>query len=305
MVQSLALLFTALVLEALPFLVLGALLSGFIEVFLPQGLLTRRLPKNPWASGACGLVMGLVIPTCECGSVPVVRRLLAKGAPAPMAFAYLLAATVVNPMVLFSTWMAFPHKPWMVLLRAGLSLGVAAITTTFIVRRVAPMALLPLRLPGAVKILGCGCGCVTAHTVHTEDAVKYKVIHALDHARLEFSTLFAYLSLGAALAALAKTFLPDRAWFLLADYPMLAVPGLMAFSFALSLCSEADAFVAASLSGVSSAAQLAFLALGPVLDVKLLLMYRKAFAPKVVRLLVVVPVLTIFVATLLLARVLP
>lgn len=287
--------FASIVLEALPFLLLGSLLSGLIEVYLPQGLLARKMPKHPLLSGASGLFLGLAVPTCECGSVPVVRRLLAKGAPPPMAFAYLLAATVVNPMVLFTTWIAFPHKPYMVLFRAGASLLVAALMTAWIVRRTPAWGFLPLQPVG--KPLGHVHG---DHCSHCQQAsTAHPLWRVLDHARHEFTGLFAYLALGSALAALFKLLLPDGAWLLLAQHPALAIPGLMIFAFALSLCSEADAFVAASLSSVPTAAQLAFLVLGPVLDIKLLLMYKQSFAPRVVRALWIgLPLLVLIVSAI-------
>ncbi len=293
--------FVSIVLEALPFLLLGSMLSGLIEVYLPQGLLARKIPRHPLLSGASGLFLGLAVPTCECGSVPVVRRLLAKGAPPPMAFAYLLAATVVNPMVLFTTWIAFPHKPYMVLLRAGASLLVAALMTAWIVRRTPAWGFLPLQPVGQKSSHYHGDHC--PHCQHA--STTHPLWRVLDHARHEFSGLFAYLVLGSAIAASFQLLLPDGAWLMLSNHPALAIPGLMLFAFALSLCSEADAFLAASLSSVPTAAQLAFLVLGPVLDIKLLLMYKQSFAPRVVRSLWIGLPLLVLPVSVIVARFVP
>ncbi|HSQ42411.1 MAG TPA: permease [Fibrobacteraceae bacterium] len=286
----------SVVLEALPFLLLGSLISGFLEVFLPSDWLSRTFAGESWRAGFWGLLLGLVIPTCECGSVPIMRRLLAKGAPPHLAFAYLLAGTVVNPLVLYSTWMAFPHKPWMVALRAGMSLVVAALTTTVIVHRVPRGKELAPRTRLELHPLHCSCHGGASWTGGN------RLWRILDSARYDFTAMFRLLVLGATLAAVVKTGLPDQAWIFLQDHPLLAVPGMMVLSFLLSLCSEADAFVAAALNGVPSAAQLAFLAIGPVLDIKLLLMYRRTFAPQTLRILLVMPPFLILVFSLLLSR---
>ncbi|NHZ45521.1 permease, partial [Nitratidesulfovibrio liaohensis] len=109
----------AVFLEALPFLVLGSLVSACMEVFVPRAWVERRVPKSLPGALAFGVALGTVLPTCECGVVPVVRRMMGKGVPVPAAVAYMLAAPVVNPVVMVSTWVAFRGDVLMTGLRAA------------------------------------------------------------------------------------------------------------------------------------------------------------------------------------------
>src|SRR4051794_3443751 len=115
----------------MPFIVLGAVVAGILEEFLPQELLTKILPKSVLPAVMIGGVLGLVFPMCECGIVVVMRRLLRKGLPLSSCVAYMLAGPILNPVVLFSTWVAFTGfkiAPEMVAMRAGMGFFVAVVT---------------------------------------------------------------------------------------------------------------------------------------------------------------------------------
>src|SRR5439155_7989744 len=123
--------FSAVLWEAMPFIVLGAIIAGILEEFLPQQLITRFLPKQVLPAVMIGAVLGLVFPMCECGIVVVMRRLLRKGLPLSCCVAYMLAGPIINLVVIFSTWIAFrDHKigPEVVGLRVGLGFIVAVVT---------------------------------------------------------------------------------------------------------------------------------------------------------------------------------
>jgi uncharacterized membrane protein YraQ (UPF0718 family) len=109
--------FQGLLLEAIPFLLLGVGIAGFARWLVPQTAWIQRLPKNPVLAPITGALMGFALPACECGNVPVARRLLASGAPMGTAFGFLFAAPVLNPIVLASTWAAFPDQPWLLIAR--------------------------------------------------------------------------------------------------------------------------------------------------------------------------------------------
>lgn len=118
-------LFLSIVVQAMPFLLLGVFLSGLLAVFVDGSQLARFLPKGKVGSAVAGGALGFFFPVCECGNLPVARQLVLKGIPPHVAVAFLLAAPVFNPVVIFSTWIAFRAMPEIVLYRILFSFGIA------------------------------------------------------------------------------------------------------------------------------------------------------------------------------------
>lgn len=298
MIQALSLfasLATAIVLEAIPFLALGALISGLVEVFAPSDLIARRMPRTPAGQMLLGLGAGLVLPICECGSVPIVRRLLRKGVPGYAAIPYMLAAPVVNPVVLASTWTAFQDLG-MVLDRALLVLLPATVLGA-VLGRAAPWELLrPSLAPSMAAAVadhepGCGCG---AHGA-LGPGQGGRTVRVLATAAHEFLETSAYLILGACAAALFKVLTPAPVMELFSANLFLSVGAMMVLAVALSVCSEADAFVAASFASFPDAAKVAFVAIGPMLDLKLMALYLLVFRRRVAGVLMVVPPVMVYI----------
>ncbi|GFK94630.1 Putative two-component membrane permease complex subunit SMU_747c [Fundidesulfovibrio magnetotacticus] len=296
----------AILLEAAPFLLLGALASGLFEVFVPAGTLERLMPRGTATGILAGLVLGMVMPCCECGIVPLIRRLLGKGVPPATAMTFMLAGPVINPVVLASTLVAFQGDLGVVVVRCVLVAGVACAVGVAVRGRTAQELLLPGARPVAAA---CGCGgepglfgsladMVTPADVRRPSLLS-RLDHALRHAQADFLDMFRVLVFGAAVAAAFKTLAPAGVVNLVEKDLLLSVSGMMGLAVVLSLCSQADAFVAASFSGFPLAAKAAFLALGPVLDIKLVLMWRGVFRPEIVRLLIVIPAASIFAACML------
>ncbi len=262
--------FFAIILSAVPYVLLGAWLSGFLEVYLPPTLLvgvTKRL--GLWGIPAMALAAPL-FPICECGVVSVIRGLLRKGLPLHYALTYLLAAPIVNPIVLLSTYMAFQST------RYALCRGVGglfvAIGIGLVFSRVNPERAL---LPGFLKNTACGDCCDEEEpTVRGRADSMLLVAH---HARVDLLEMLPYFMAGVFVASAMKTSLGDYVLSLAGTYPLAGPAIMMAMAFVLSLCSEADAFPAASFTGFSIVAHMGFLVLGPMLDIKLLLMYRTVF----------------------------
>ena len=300
----------AILLEASPFLLLGALASGLFEVFASRDWIERLMPRSPIAGVLAGTVLGLMMPCCECGFVPLVRRLIAKGVPPATAMTFMLAGPVINPVVLASTFVAFQGDLTVVALRCALVALVAA-AVGFSLRNKSPEEIL---LPGAAPVAACGCGDEPAPagalfgsladaaplSALKGPSLRSRLDHALRHAQGDFLDMFRILVLGAMVAAAFKTFVPAGFVSMMQGDLMLSVVGMMGLAVLLSLCSQADAFVAASFSGFPLAARLAFLALGPVLDVKLVLMWQGAFRYRVIKLLALVPMVLVFSACMLL-----
>jgi hypothetical protein len=119
--------FLSLLVEAIPFLLIGVLFSGILQFFVDERRLVALMPKNPLLGAIAGSCIGFLFPVCECGNIPVARRLITQGVPVSVSIGFLLAAPVVNPIVIWSTWIVFRTQPEMVLYRIGFSLLIAII----------------------------------------------------------------------------------------------------------------------------------------------------------------------------------
>ena len=273
-VQNFLLVSSSLLVEAFPFILLGALVSAAIEVFVPERVFARlgRLPRGLQAPVA-GLG-GFAFPVCECGSVPVARRLAMKGLAPSAAVTFMLAAPILNPVVLVSTAIAYRGRDFlwpMVIGRGALGL-VAALAVGWVVGRRSRDELLRRR-PGDDD-----GGHAHGHRWHA----------FFTHLGDDFLMLGRYLVIGAAAAAFLQTFVPQSFIGSVASTPVLNVAAMMLLAAMLSLCSESDAFVAASFVQFGMGAQLAFLVFGPMVDAKLGFLYAGTFSRGFVRTVVVV-----------------
>jgi hypothetical protein len=283
---------TSIVLEAAPFLLLGSLLSSILAVFVGNGVFERIGNRAVAVQIGIGLAAGLILPTCECGVVPVTRRLLRKGVPSAAAITFMLAAPVVNPVSIASTWVAFQGDMSMVLWRVALVAVPAAILGWSLAKGKGR----DLLRPSLDMAPGCGCG--SEHGQGTPGMLPTRLVLVLRHTASEFLDMGRLLILGACAAGAFKVFLPQDALGLVSGSLWLAVPALMLLAVVMSICSEADAFVAASLSMFPRPALLAFLALGPVLDLKLLPAFLSVFRRRVALAVILVPACVIYVLTM-------
>lgn len=296
---------TAIFLEAAPFLLVGSLIGALIEVMVSEETLLRRLPKSGAGQIAVGLFAGMLLPTCECGIVPVAKRLLLKNVPPRAAIPYMMAAPVVNPVVMGSTLFAFQGDVSVVIFRVLLVVVPAAVlgaalgaVSPHTVLRQQPVTLQrfgeqPAEAHDHDHGHGCGCGC----GVNEEN--RFKAV--LYHTAAEFVSMSRFLVFGAVVAAGFKTFLPPSVVLLFADNALLAVGGMMLLAVLLSICSEADAFVAASFSSLPMAAKIAFMAIGPMVDLKLIPLFFGVFHKRIAWALILVPVVSVGVMSLVLA----
>jgi uncharacterized membrane protein YraQ (UPF0718 family) len=249
--------FVAVLTQALPFLVLGVVLSAVIAVFVPPAFFTRALPKQPTLAVPVAGLAGLVLPGCECASVPVGGALVRRGVAPAAALAFVLSAPAINPIVLTATAVAFPHNPRMVVARFTASLLVACAMGWLWQRRGHADWMRP---PARPSWDGQGKGAAFW------GSVRHDVMHA-----------GGFLVVGALATATLKAVVPARWLHTLASNPVVAVLALAVLAVLLSICSEADAFVAASLSQFSLGARLAFLVVGPMVDLKLFAMQAATF----------------------------
>jgi uncharacterized membrane protein YraQ (UPF0718 family) len=264
--RNLLIVFASLLVEALPFIVLGAAVSALIEVFVPASVFAKlaRLPRA-LQQPVAGLG-GFAFPVCECGSVPVARRLVAKGMAPAAAITFMLAAPILNPVVLAATAIAYRGRDilWpMVLGRAGLGLMVAIVAGWVV---------------GAGRGQDILRGGAPRGGLHDHgDVPEARWSEYFGHLSSDFTLLARYLVIGAAIAAALQTFVPQQILGSVAETPVLSVVALMVLASLLSLCSESDAFVAASFVQFGPSAQLAFLVAGPMIDAKLAVLYGGTF----------------------------
>ncbi|GES05611.1 permease [Acrocarpospora corrugata] len=254
--QTWATIFVAICVQALPFLVFGVLLSAAITAFVPPSFWTRALPKRPIMAVPVAGAAGAVLPGCECASVPVASGLMARGVAPAAALAFLLASPAINPVVVVATVVAFPGQPMMAVARFGASLLVAVLAGWLWLRFGKSDW---LRIPSRPADAG-------SKWANFRDAMQHDFLHA-----------GGFLVVGGMTAATMNVIVP-RSWLdAVAGVPWLSVLALALLAVILSICSEADAFVAASLTAFSPTARLAFLVVGPMVDLKLIALQAGTF----------------------------
>ncbi|MDR3663569.1 MAG: permease [Mycobacterium sp.] len=249
--------FCGVFVQALPFLVLGVIVSGLVAAYLTPERLARWLPRRPAMAVAVAGVAGAALPGCECGSVPVARRLF-SGATAGAALTFMLSAPAINPVVLVATAVAFPGQPRMVLARLAASL-LTAVVMGLLWQRWGRTEWVTRTLP--------------AH--HDDEASRFTVFS--EAARHDFLQSAAYLVVGAGAAAVLRAAVPPWVFGHVAGNLAVGVVTMALLAVVLALCSEADAFVAASLTMIPLVPRLVFLVVGPAVDVKLFAMQTGVF----------------------------
>ncbi|MCC9889483.1 permease, partial [Streptococcus agalactiae] len=257
--------FISIIIEALPFVLLGTILSGIIEVFITPDIVNKFLPKNKFLRVLFGTFVGFVFPSCECGIIPIINRFLEKKVPSYTAVPFLATAPIINPIVLFATYSAFGNSIRFLILRfVGASIVAIA---------------LGVMLAFLVDDNILKEDAKPTHFHDYSDKKWYqKIFLALAHAIDEFFDTGRYLVFGTLIASAMQIYLPTRVLTTIGHSPITAILVMMLLAFILSLCSEADAFIGASLlSTFGIAPVMAFLLIGPMIDIKNLMMMVNSF----------------------------
>ncbi|MBB6216780.1 hypothetical protein HNQ80_002884 [Anaerosolibacter carboniphilus] len=327
--------FLSIILEAIPFVMIGAFVSSMIQMFVSEQTIAKVIPKNRFLGLLAASLMGFIFPVCECAIVPIMRRLMNKGVPLHIAVTFMLAVPIVNPVVLTSTYYAFSGQTSMVLLRGGLGIFGAVLIGHII-------GLLegkknPLKNHGISEGSGCGCGhhhheefengleieeehhshhhgahhhdhhhpCGCEHhhghpAVHQKQGLWRTLMDVMEHMSLELYDVGKFLILGAFLSALMQTFVSRSYILSIGQGSVTSVLVMMLMAFVLSLCSEADAFIARTFLGqFTTGSIVGFLIFGPMIDIKNTLMLSGAFKGKfVVKLIVVISMVCFMLAML-------
>ncbi|MEK0315186.1 permease [Cohnella sp. 56] len=286
-------LFVGILLEALPFILIGVLIAALLHVFVTDEMIRRFIPRHPVLGILTAAVLGIVFPICECGMVPAIRNLIRKGMPTYVASTFILVGPILNPIVFWSTLMAFRSRPEIAYTRMGLAFAIALIVGLIVYRGYRGD---PLRQRGPSVAAHDHRG--HAHDHHTSPAhgghgrrairsmIAGKTKDVMGHAANEFFDMGKYLLIGAALVGLLQTFVSNAMLVKLGQGELGSNVLMMGLGFVLSLCSTSDAFVAQSFAATFSAGSLvAFMVFGPMMNLKGLIMMLAVFKTKFVVLL--------------------
>ena len=313
-------LFLSLLVEAIPFLLLGVLLSSFLLLVVDERNLIAKFPRNPVLGALVGSCVGFLFPVCECGNVPVARRLLLKGVSPAVSISFLLAAPTINPVVIWSTWVAFGDRPQIVILRVVFSLIIATVVgIIFSVQKNAQSLMQPAlakRLKFAFQpnslqsdlltqeevpfLLQSGTFLLnnTGKTQPMDQSLmsssfnnnpsgnfllsrKWQLF--LDNVNQELQELGGMLIIGSAIAASIQVFVPRDIVFSLGQDNITSILAMMLLAAIVSICSTVDSFFALSFAGTfTSSSLLAFLVFGPTIDIKAIGLMLSIFKPKII-----------------------
>lgn len=257
--QTWTAMFIAIVVQSFPFLLLGVLLATAIALLLSERAIQRVLPRRPLLAVPVASTAGIGLVGCECASVPIAGGVMRKGVGAPAALAFLLAAPAVNPVVIVSTLVAFPGLPEMAFARFAGSFLVSVLVGWLWIKVGRNVELRGLATPGGA---------------HDHDRGWKGFVEGVHR---DLITTSGYLVLGAMIAASVNTLVPRSFLDDLGGNAALGVLTLAVLAFIVALCSQTDAFVAASMTAFSPVAQLVFLVVGPAMDVKLATLEAGAF----------------------------
>lgn len=290
--------FLGLFIEAVPFLLLGTLVSGLIDSFVSADDIARIVPRNPVLAAFFGTFLGFLFPVCECGVVPVVRRLFTKGLPMSVGVTFLLAAPVINPVVLVGTYVAFGWSSIFVGRFIMTIIVSMAVGLVFAFAARPQEVLLPASLAPAMG--GSGTSPLLDAAMPVSPKTRRKSLRvglrdALKMAGDEFFEMGRYLIIGSLLAAAMQTLVSQDVLLALGRGTIVSVITMQLFAFVLSVCSTVDAFLALAFTGTFTAGSiLAFLTFGPMVDIKSMLMFMGVFRRKIVVYLVALPALITF-----------
>jgi len=311
-------LFLSLLVEAIPFLLLGVLLSSCLLFLINEQQLITKIPKNPVLGAIFGSLIGFLFPVCECGNIPVARRLLLKGVSPSVAISFLLAAPTINPIVIWSTWVAFGNQPQIVIFRVLFSSAIAIIVGSVFSTQKDPRSLLqtsfarrlnpvfnsnlaaeakntPGQSPGKSPLLQSGSFILDGGQVlpfndsllldadQSQLSLKSKGQSFLDNLLQEFSELGGMLVLGSAIAAMIQVFVPREIILNLGQDTITSILAMMLLAVIVSICSTVDSFFALSFAATfTGSSLLAFLVFGTTIDIKSIGLMTSIFKPKII-----------------------
>lgn len=283
--------YLGIIVEALPFLLIGAVLSALIQIYLSDELIKKIIPKNSIIAYFIAAISGILFPVCECAIVPITRSLIKKGLPIGVGITFMLAVPIVNPVVIMSTYYAFPNDINIVIYR---TIGgvIGALIVGMIVGLIYDKKKNTEVLKSEEVALYCDC-CTFSNNYYI--SLKGKIKNLVLNASNEFLNISVYFILGALLSSIFVVFLQDSLINNMTSGKIVGIGVMMLLGFLLSLCSEADAFVAKGfMDNFGVAGVIAFLILGPMMDLKNLILSFGFFKKKFVLQLLLIICIVVF-----------
>lgn len=294
MINSIFLVFVSLLLESIPFILIGSIISSLIQMFVSEEFIRRIIPKNIFLALIITSFVGIIFPVCECAIIPISKRLIKKGVPLPIAVTFMLSVPIVNPIVSMSTYYAFSNNIVIFFMRVLFGI-VNSIIIGYLIHISYKNKQLPIRedVNNDNYICNCGCG-----DLNFNNYSKIRVL--LNHTKSEFFSVFKYLIFGSFISSLFKVTVKGDVLTYFSKNLILSVIIMIILAFILSVCSEADAFIASTFSlTFTKGSVIAFLVLGPMIDIKNILMLLGSFKKEFVIRLSIYIVLVTFVSSVL------
>lgn len=301
-IKNISIIFISIFFESLPFLLLGAFLSSMIETYVSNETMAKMIPKNKILGSIVGVCLGFFLPACDCAVIPVSKRLLKKKVPINVAVSFMLASPIINPVVLLSTYYAFyrtnPEIFWYrLLLGIIISLVIGIIIGIIFGKKEI--------ITNNLDDDNCHCHETNnCHHHHHHKSIKNNILNIFKHTAYDMFEVVKYLMFGAFIASLVQVLLPRNILEIFNNNNLLSIIILMIFAYLISLCSTSDSFVGKSLlSSFTKSSILAYLLLGPMIDIKntvvLLGNYKKSFVISLISFIFI----TIFIFCLLVVKI--
>jgi len=261
-VQDFITLSLGVIIEALPFVMLGLFFSIIVRLWLPHDWLLKYLPKQPFLRRALISLLGVFMPVCECGNVPLARGLLAKGLTPAESLTFLLAAPILNPVTIITTQQAFSDDNTVL---------IARILGGFLIANIIGWIYSSTRQDAMLRpefITIC----------KEKKDNSNKLVDALNFFKHETRSMMPALVIGAMVAGFIQVVVPRETILLLGNSPAWSVLVMAVLAFVVSICSSVDAFFALAFRGsFTSGSLVSFLTFGPMIDVKMLSLMRTTY----------------------------
>jgi uncharacterized membrane protein YraQ (UPF0718 family) len=328
--------FLSIIFEGIPFILIGALVSSIIQIFVSEEAIAKIIPKNKFVGVFIASLVGLVFPVCECAIVPITRRLIKKGVPLSIAVTFMLSVPIMNPVVLLSTHYAFMGMSYMVIARAMFGM-IGAITIGVLIgtlHKDSPFKRKVVKKPRVSSHKeGCDCGNHNVHNSKNVNIIKHnhiqidknndscscghshdnsnhnnKVIRNIEeiisHTSAELYDIGRFFIMGVFLSTCMQVFIPKEFILSIGGGVLSSIIVMMVLAFVLSVCSETDAFIARSFLGqFTNGSILGFLILGPMIDIKNTIMlcgsFKLSFVAKLIFLIITICFILAVIANIL------
>lgn len=295
-IKNIAIIFLSIFFESLPFLLLGSFISSIIERYVSNDTIVKIIPKNVVFGSIVGVILGFFLPACDCAVIPISKRLIKKKVPINVSIAFMLSSPIINPVVLLSTYYAF--------YKSNFSIFVFRIILGILIALIVGIIMGIIFKNGVVKNKAIDLEDEEDCCCHDEKkGVFNDIVFIMKHTIYDSLDVVKYLMFGAIIASLVQVIVPHNIILFFGNNNILSVIILMLFAYLISLCSTSDSFVGKSLlSSFGNQAILAYLLLGPMIDIKNTIVLLGNFKKKFVLTLISCIFIFVFILSILVVR---